>query len=86
MQNEDKLAKLIKRIDLDRPILAQEKMKFIMMEQKDDAATESTKNTESKAYMQSQSLMQSGSIAGPGGNSPLMNPQSQMSLNSPGLG
>ena len=36
MQNEDTLAKLIKRIDLDRPILAQEKMKFIMLEKKDD--------------------------------------------------
>ena len=36
MQNEDNLQKLIKRIDLDRPILAQEKMKFIMLEQKDD--------------------------------------------------
>lgn len=37
MQNENTLAMLIKRIDLDRPILAQEKMKFIMLEQKDDA-------------------------------------------------
>jgi hypothetical protein len=36
MLNEDKLAKLIKRIDLDRPILAQEKMKFIMLEKSDE--------------------------------------------------
>ena len=36
MLNEDKLAKLIKRIDLDRPILAHEKMKFIMLEKSDE--------------------------------------------------
>jgi hypothetical protein len=36
MESDTALKKLINRIDLDRPILAQEKMKFIMLEKKDD--------------------------------------------------
>lgn len=47
MQIEQKLKKLITRIDLDRPILAQEKMKFIMQEKKDTDGDE-TSQTQSQ--------------------------------------
>ena len=74
MLNDDKLAKLIKRIDLDRPILAQEKMKFIMLEKKDDG-DESSKINETKTSwgnIASQSLMASGSVM-PGNNNGMPN-------------
>ena len=36
------LKKLIERVDLDRPILAQEKMKYIMLEKKESDDEEDT--------------------------------------------
>ena len=43
METEENLKKFTNRIDLDRPILAQEKMKFIMLEKGVEAEEETEK-------------------------------------------